>query len=797
MSLLRFFFPFLFFCALTAADPSITAHPVRASVLPGQTAVFTVSATSAFAPLSYSWEVSSTDGRAWVPVTPLATTATLLTPALSLADDGICYRCVVTAGSATCASRQASIVVRQPLAPRLNTVLAQVRGQVERSLVWMKTTQTSWDTKHPLTTKTNGTWNVTGINDWTAGMWPGIFWLMHESGQAPSSQGSWLDLAKQVSEPIRTRAESPTMGTAYERTWNNLLPFGGWYRASSGAEQLAQLATIVKGADIMVTDWNPSTSPTGQWHPDLKCFGYPRRPDRTVPGDAAGIDERSVTYWHVFADHITNLEQLAFAAQWTNDPAKASNYRSKLVLHAQKLLESQGHPPGNDGSWQRGYFNIGGAAPYNDPNYPANTFAFCQYKQGWRDYSTWARGQGWLMHGVGVSARETQDPTVIALAKRTAQYYLAHLPPTVGYSSDPVLPWDFDYAQTQDPAVVADASAATIAAAGMLALVEALPQSDPDRAKFLRVSIRLLESLTSAAYLVDASDTELSVFRHTVYGGPNDDTGSIWADYYGIEALLTYQRILAANSAPTVVVAAAATPNPVTGITATLSVLGADDFGEAALTYCWKTTGTVPAPVNFADNDSNLAKSCLVTFSQSGLYSFEVTLRDEGNLTATSAVLVMVNQTLNAVVVAPAIVTVPLGGFQGFSASAFDQFGKALQTAPNFFWTKDTGGVGSISSPGIFAAGFEAGAATVRATATVNGVSVSGISQVSVPAYPGRLIQIAVINSQDQSLPNLSISCDGLPTGTVQTDGSTVFLTTSSQEHTLTIQTSVPPAGNG
>ncbi len=44
------------------------------------------------------------------------------------------------------------------------------------------------------------------------------------------------------------------------------------------------------------------------------------------------------------------------------------------------------------------------------------------------------------------------------------------------------------------------------------------------------------------------------------------------------------------NAAPTVATAAAAAPNPVSGTTAVLSVLGADDHGQANLTYTWTAT---------------------------------------------------------------------------------------------------------------------------------------------------------------------------------------------------------------
>ena len=48
---------------------------------------------------------------------------------------------------------------------------------------------------------------------------------------------------------------------------------------------------------------------------------------------------------------------------------------------------------------------------------------------------------------------------------------------------------------------------------------------------------------------------------------------------------------------PTVAQPAAANPNPVAGTTTNLSVLGADDGGESALTYTWESLGTTPSGV--------------------------------------------------------------------------------------------------------------------------------------------------------------------------------------------------------
>ena len=104
-----------------------------------------------------------------------------------------------------------------------------------------------------------------------------------------------------------------------------------------------------------------------------------------------------------------------------------------------------------------------------------------------------------------------------------------------------------------------------------------------------------------------------------------------------------------ANLPPTVVTPASAMPSPVTGTTTTLSVLGADDGGEANLTYTWAAT-TLPsgaAAPTFSVNGTNAAKQTMATFSKAGTYGFTVTIADAGGLTTTSSVNVVVNQTLD------------------------------------------------------------------------------------------------------------------------------------------------------
>ena len=109
-----------------------------------------------------------------------------------------------------------------------------------------------------------------------------------------------------------------------------------------------------------------------------------------------------------------------------------------------------------------------------------------------------------------------------------------------------------------------------------------------------------------------------------------------------------YKLLIPMNKPPTVATIAAATPNVVTGTTAAVSVLGADDAGEAGLTYAWTTTGTPPAEVTFSANQSNTGKASTATFTKPGSYALLCTIKDAGNLTVTSGVTVTVPEAASA-----------------------------------------------------------------------------------------------------------------------------------------------------
>jgi hypothetical protein len=194
----------------------------------------------------------------------------------------------------------------------------------------------------------------------------------------------------------------------------------------------------------------------------------------------------------------------------------------------------------------------------------------------------------------------------------------------------------------------------------------------------------------------------------------------------GVEVLSTG----APSAAPTVATAANARPNPVVTTNASLSVLGADDGGEANLTYTWDTTGSPPAAVMFSVNNSNAAKNTVVTFARAGTYALQASIRDQTGQVALSTVAVTVNQTLSNVVVSPGSASVAPNATRQFTATGTDQFGNATALSATS-WTVSAGG--TVSASGMFTAGASPGG-PFTVTATASGKS--GSANVTISNNP-------------------------------------------------------------
>ncbi|HUB26492.1 MAG TPA: hypothetical protein VL992_13780 [Tepidisphaeraceae bacterium] len=231
--------------------------------------------------------------------------------------------------------------------------------------------------------------------------------------------------------------------------------------------------------------------------------------------------------------------------------------------------------------------------------------------------------------------------------------------------------------------------------------------------------------------------------------GVSTGTFSVTASSGGVS---DYSSLTVINGTPTIVSPASASPSPVMTTTTNLNVLGADDGGESNLTYTWSVTSkpSGAATPTFAINDSNAAKSDVVTFYTEGTYSFLVTVTDAGGLSTTSSVTVAVQQSATTFTVSPASATVAEGAEQEFTAIAYDQFGVVMPSQPSITWSVSEGGAGgTISTTGAYTApsvlgtdtvqagsGFAFGQATVTVIAASLGIF-SANQDIGAPAIAG------------------------------------------------------------
>ena len=137
--------------------------------------------------------------------------------------------------------------------------------------------------------------------------------------------------------------------------------------------------------------------------------------------------------------------------------------------------------------------------------------------QGYRDESTWSRGQAWAIMGFAQVYTWTKDTKYLLTAINCAEYFLRRCKEGEGKWHHPLVPlWDFD-APLDDPTEpLRDVSAAMATANGLLTIhqsLQSLPASEVARlagpsADFLDIALQIVSQTLDMSY-----DTDLSSFE--------------------------------------------------------------------------------------------------------------------------------------------------------------------------------------------------------------------------------------------------------------------------------------------
>jgi unsaturated chondroitin disaccharide hydrolase len=331
------------------------------------------------------------------------------------------------------------------------------------------------------TTEPDGSWRWVKPNDWTSGFFPGLLWFLHESSGKKELR-QWAEKWTAGLEEQKLNTRTHDVGFILNSS------FGNGLRITGRKEYREVLLT---GANSLATRFNPRVGCIRSW--DHGTWSFP-----------------------VIVDNMMNLELLFWAAKNGGD----TKLREIAVSHALKTLAEHVRPDG-------GTFHV--------VDYNPETGAVKQKKthQGFRDDSTWARGQAWGIYGFTVCFRETGDKRFLDAAVKLADYFLARLP------ADSVPYWDFQVPNVpQEPR---DSSAGAIAASGLLELATLVPESAA-RDRYRQAAEKILGSLCSDEYLTRGTNIR-SILRHATGSKPANsevDVALIYGDYYFVEALLRY-----------------------------------------------------------------------------------------------------------------------------------------------------------------------------------------------------------------------------------------------------------------
>ncbi|WP_067840305.1 glycoside hydrolase family 88 protein [Amphibacillus sediminis] len=361
------------------------------------------------------------------------------------------------------------------------------QNAIEEALIKTKANITRFGDLFPHTSK-DEVYQLNPNDNWTNGFWVGILWLCYQY----SGDQAYRDAAQSAVERMKERLDLDQHLDTHD--------IGFLYTPATVAQwmidedQQARLASI-KAADRLMKRYRKELGLIQAWGP----LGDPNQGGRII------------------IDCLMNMPLLFWASQET----KHDHYQAAAVQFIEKARRYLMR--GDDSSYHTFYFDqvtgepIGGAT-----------------QQGYKDGSTWTRGQAWAIYGFALAYRYTHNPAYLETSKRAARYFIKHLPENY------VAHWDFDV--PIDDQIKPDSSASAIAVCGMHELLTWLGTEDSDYTKFSQAIEKTMQSLTADYTTEHGSEGLIDHGSYSVRENKSPDDYTIWGDYFYLEALLRLEK---------------------------------------------------------------------------------------------------------------------------------------------------------------------------------------------------------------------------------------------------------------
>lgn len=214
-----------------------------------------------------------------------------------------------------------------------------------------------------------------------------------------------------------------------------------------------------------------------------------------------------------FIDIMMNIGIIFYAAQQSNDP-------EILRIVNTHVLQTRRHMVRGDGSTSHeGIFDL-----------ETGVFLRQTTQQGWRDDSSWARGQAWALYGFGTCFAYSGDQRYLEAARATADFFIDR-------TGDHLIPPN-DWEESS-PLMMHESSAGAIAASGLLQLSQIVGDSSQAQ-KYSNYAFRMIEKLCSSEFLASNDDEWEGVLMHGSYHEQKRlgvDESVMWGEYFFAEAL--------------------------------------------------------------------------------------------------------------------------------------------------------------------------------------------------------------------------------------------------------------------
>ena len=398
------------------------------------------------------------------------------------------------------------------------------------------------DSSNNITNNTESSFAVGTATDWRAGFYAGVMWETYGRTGNTALLTDAENMTFAVQNTIAYGDHDVGFRTLTTYVQGAQYLGGNFVYSLNGVTDQSYDTRIVQAATFLANRYIPAVGATRSWNDG-------------APAQTA-----------VIVDNMMNI-QLLFQAQQLGaaSPIPGMSFSDIAIQHARTTFndfvrtDAAAQAAGSYGSsvHEVVFDTASGNILYKQSAQGITSFGQWDPSQpeAGQPYATqgcWSRGQAWLINGFTSMYTNTNMPEFLSDAQTVANYWCMKTLQNVSQGASYVPPTDFDVALvgTPDDPNHQDASAAAIAADGLLQLADYT--TDPTlRAEYWSVAVNTLEDLLAAPYFNSATN-RLSLLTHAAqqYQSGNQNDSFLYADYYFLDALNEYQDLAPSFSAP-------------------------------------------------------------------------------------------------------------------------------------------------------------------------------------------------------------------------------------------------------